>query len=278
MTESEVRAAGRAGDGPRLPLERMLHLLAVLGQAPRPLSLSELGRRSGLPKTTTHRMLGILRRERMVDRTGNAYYLGGRMFELAGSGLPGRPALDRRQFLPDLLELYERTRRTVSLGVLDGAEVAYIERLYGRDRVSSPSDLADRAPPHCTAIGKVLLAYRCDMVPGELPRLTPRTITTPGRLEAELVLAREHGIARSRGEFAPHICCLAAPVIGRGGRVVAAVGITAPPDEIEDNLVEGHLRRAAYALSMALRLPASPGERWPVEWRREPRPGKVRSC
>jgi len=89
---------------------------------------------------------------------------------------PGHDQL-RDLLIPELTELFQATGETVHLAVLHGSDVVYLAKLYGRRQVRSPSRIGGRAPAHCTAVGKALLAYDLGDVAGQfdgpLRRFTP---------------------------------------------------------------------------------------------------------
>lgn len=238
-------------------MEKGVEILRTLAGAPRPVGLAQLSRQTGLPKSTVHRLLGVLCAQRLARRVGAEYALGSQLAELANGGrLPG----ERRLILPHLLRLYEVTRHTVNLGVSRGFEVAYVERLYGLDRVRSRSDGVDRAPLHCTAMGKVLLAFDADLrrsffAHGELERLTQRTVTRLTPLEQELTAVQRRRVAYSVEEFTRGVSCAAAPVFGADGRLRLVVGVARPTGEARLESLGTAVLRTALTITAALRPP-----------------------
>ncbi|WP_248962193.1 IclR family transcriptional regulator [Sphaerisporangium perillae] len=237
-------------------LEKGLTLLAALSTAHQPMSLAELARRTGLPKTTAYRLLAVLCRQGFAQRIGIDYAAGDHLAALAGAG-PRMTAGTRRLVLPYIVRLHELTRQTVNLAVPRGLEVAYVERVYGHGRVNSPSDAADRAPLYCTATGKVLLAFSHDLNAdlrdrGTPQKLTRRTIVGSAALDRELCAVRSRGVAYSREEFAEGVVCTAAPVFGADGKVRMAVGVAGPPSAAASAEVTDLVRRTAQAISATL--------------------------
>ncbi|MEU6998263.1 IclR family transcriptional regulator [Nonomuraea sp. NPDC046570] len=236
-------------------LERGIDILTSLSTDPRPLSLSQLGRRTGLPKSTAHRLLGVLCSRGLARREGTGYMLGDLLTAMSRARIPGT----RRAVLPDLLHLYETTRQTVNLAVPSGLEAAYVERLYGHDRIHTPSDEHDRAPLHCTATGKVLLAFDDDLRKalsergGPLTRMTRRTITAFATLDRELALVRRQGVAYSQEEYAEGVACVAAPVFGPTGSICMAVGVATPASALPLARLGIAVRGAAQAISTTMR-------------------------
>lgn len=237
-------------------LERGIDILIALGASDHPVTLAQVCRATGLPKSTAHRLLGVLCSRGLARRTGNAYVPGDLASSMAGLARPRVPGT-RAAVLPYLLYLYETTRQTVNLAVPSGLEARYVERLYGHNRVRSRSDGLDRAPLHCTATGKALLAFdpalrREVLARGSFERLTRRTITGLAALERELSQVRRHGVAYAREEFTEGVSCVAAPVFGPDGRVRMAVGVAAPAHTASLDRLGISVRGAAQAISAAL--------------------------
>ncbi|NUR90352.1 MAG: helix-turn-helix domain-containing protein, partial [Nonomuraea sp.] len=201
-------------------------ILDVLHSDGRWLTLSQLCDQTGLPKSTVHRLLRVLCDSGLVRRAGQSYLPGSRLTWRPDTGA-GPLAGMRRAVLPHLMRLYEQTRMTVNLGMSSGLELAYIERIFGAERLPTPSDGTDLAPLHCTAGGKVLLALdpalRQDLLAARLlDRVTQRTITRSGPLDAQLQAVRADGVAYAQDEFAIGESCVAAPVrSARSGTMLA---------------------------------------------------------
>lgn len=234
-------------------LEKGIAIPSSLCAGSQPLTLAQLCRATGLSKSTTHRLLGVLAQLDLARRIGTEYVLGDQLGVLFGGRgkIPGT----RRVILPHMLYLYEQTRQTVNLSVAHGLEVRHIERIYGVNRVRSPSDGIDRAPLHCTASGKVLLAFDADLRrrfrdQGSMPAMARRTITRLGPLVQELAAVRSAGVAYAREELSEGLACVAAPVYGSRGRLRMTLSIAAPAPLAPD--VSEALSRSAGRLSSAL--------------------------
>ncbi|WP_161897584.1 IclR family transcriptional regulator [Gordonia spumicola] len=220
------------------------------------LPLAEIVRRTGLHKATTHRLAGELVEARMLDRTDNGYRLSGGLFELGMRASVERSLLEIA--MPFLQDLYQRTRETVHLGVLDGREVMYVAKIGGHRQASAPSRTGGRMPLHCTGIGKALLAHadsslRREVLGGPLIRLSQRTIVAPGILAAQLDTARETGVAYEYEESTRGIACVAAPILDVGTNdVVAAVSVTGPLSRYRPEPHAGSVRAAAGGIAATL--------------------------
>jgi DNA-binding IclR family transcriptional regulator len=209
-------------------------LLKVFRSREKELGVSELARRLGLGKSSVHRMLGTLAGEGLIEQnpeTGN-YRLGIVMFEL---GEAVRVHLDLHTAVgPVLASLREQTRETCQVGVLDGYEVVYVDRLESPQTLRLFTETGRRVPAHCTSSGKVLLAHLAAgprdrlLHAMPLPALTPRTIIDPAELEAELARVRRRGWAEAVDEREFGVTSIAVPIQDRRGQVVAALSIGAP--------------------------------------------------
>lgn len=214
------------------------------------LSLAEIVRRTGIHKATAHRLTIALVDNGLLERSESNYRLSLGVFELGTRTSHGQSFVEvARPFLQDL---YERTHEMVHLGVLDHAEVLYLTKIGGHRQAAAPSRTGGRMPLHCTAIGKVLLAFGGDALrdrvfEGPLQRRTPRTITAEGLLRRQLDAVTASGVAFEREESRLGITCVAAPIID--GDRLAAVSMTGPTSRFRPELHAAAVRATAAALS-----------------------------
>ncbi|UIX29159.1 IclR family transcriptional regulator [Streptomyces sp. GQFP] len=207
---------------------RVLRALATAGVGE--LGVTRIALSAELPKSTTHRVLAELIGEGLVAHSGSRYRLGPGWFALqeALSSSEWLQMVERARI--PLAELFERTKATVHLGVLDGDRVLYLEKLTASGGTSVPTRVGAHMPASCTAVGKVLLAHSPpDVVRAlaakPLPVLARRSIVTPRLLLAQLEEIRKSGVAYDMEESQAGVFCVAAPVF-RAGRAVAAVSVT----------------------------------------------------
>jgi IclR family acetate operon transcriptional repressor len=215
-------------------LQRALSLLEALADARGEIGVAELSRRVGLHVSTTHRLLATLIPPGYVRQNPDSggYGLGHKTFQLAEAYIG---QIDLRQAIRPILErLSQATGETANLVIRDGREALYLDKVESPRSLRIFSRIGRRAPLHCTAVGKVLLASSpqagVEALLGEPPfeRLTRRTITLGGQLRRELAGVRAQGFAVDREECEEGACCLAAPVRNVTGETVAAVGISGP--------------------------------------------------
>lgn len=220
------------------------------------LSLSEIARRAGLPLTTTHRLVAELRAagalERDVDGT---YRIGLRLWEIGSLAPRGVPL--REAALPFLEDLYEVTHENAQLGVREGHDVVYIERIAGRRAVGVLTRVGGRFPLHASGIGLVLLAHapesvRRDVLGGPLQRFTGYTVTDRARVERILAEIRRNGVAISDRQVTDDAMSVAAPVTDSSGEVIAALSIVAKAGDGVAARLAPVVRAAALGTSRAL--------------------------
>jgi len=195
------------------------------------LSLSEiaraLGSRPGSIYPIVHTLLefGYLERDPDTKR----FRLGLKFLALASQILS---SLDiREKAKPVLKGLARSLSVNAHLAVLYEGSVLYLDREEAAPSVVLPSVIGRLVPAHCTALGKVLLAHNPEEAAratggGELPKLTPDTISDPKELKAELAKVRQVGYALDDEEFHAGNFCVAAPVRNWRGTVVAAISVS----------------------------------------------------
>lgn len=240
-------------------LDRALVLLDELANGPR--TLDQLAERLDVHKSTVLRLLRTLESRRFAQREGVRHYrLGTSLFELAFRALDERDV--RRSVEPALRSLNASTGHTVHLASYEDGEVIYIDKYESRHNVRMYSRIGRRAPLHCTAVAKVLVAA----LPPEgreavassitYDKMTPNTIITPRGYLAELARVAERGYAVDEEEHEEHIHCVAAPVRGARGEVVAAMSLSVPQVVLD---LDGLLRLVPALLGAAAAASAECG-------------------
>ncbi len=212
-------------------LRNACRVLKLLTDEETGMTLAEINRRLGIPRTTALRILTTLHSEGMVDQKGREYFLGASLIRLGVRALDGVDV--RGAAVPVLQDLSRETEETAHLAVRSENKALLLEVCDSPHPVrvaSRPGTLTDI---HCSATGKVLLAFQFENVRellGDAPVLesrTPGTLTTIELLEAETRRVRELGFAIDEEEYSPGVRCLAAPIRDSRGDVIAAIGITA---------------------------------------------------
>jgi len=199
---------------------------------------AEVARELGVHRSTALRLLGTLERHALVERDPRTakYRLGRRLPQLA-SVVTGE--LDLRSVARPVCEgLAEATGETVTLDVLEGDEIVPIEQSTASTAFVSVNWLGRRTPVHCTASGKVILAFapepiRLRLLTRPLERRTPRSIVDVAELEKQLAAARVGGFSRTFEELEVGLDAIAAPVYSAVGQVVAALDVSGPAHRLQ---------------------------------------------
>jgi DNA-binding IclR family transcriptional regulator len=251
MSLSERDSIAAAGIG---GLDRAAAILGAFDENHRELTLAALVRRCGLPRSTTHRTADRMLRLGWLDKPEERYRIGNRLFEISGLA-PIRREL-REAVLPFLQDLYAATRTAVQLGVLDGPQVLIVEKITGHRPMPMLSQVGGTIPTHCSGLGRAILAYsEPDVVTAVLEAglisRTPKTITNPDSLRRELALIPDRGWALDREEGNIGVSCVAAPIFGPLGDVVAALSVTGPSAAVRGDRIGPAVRLAAAAASRA---------------------------
>lgn len=239
-------------------LEKSLRILEAVAAPGGPHRLTDVMTAAAVPKSSTFRILAALIEQDFVRLDGESRYgVGPRLRGLAAVVGAGEPAgVDEI-----LRELQEETGQTVHLALHTGETITYIRKLEADQPFRTASRVGMRMPLHTTAIGKSVLALlppdevRALVASAGLPRRTPRTLTTPAELEAELEAVRARGFAVDDEENEPTIRCAGAAVTGPDGRPVGGVSVTTVTFLVPREGIEAYapaLRAAARALSPLL--------------------------
>ena len=229
-----ARQQVRAGKSPRNAVTRSLAIILEIARSTPPVRLTDISKATGIPKGTVHRLMRGLEHSDFVvrDSRRNGYGLGPRATSLGLALIShvARPT-DRREILARLVD---KIGETCNLTTLAGHEVIYIERVETRWPLRLHLEPGSRVPVHCTASGKLLLAFatprRRDAILAatDLIANTERTIVTRTELDRELDRIRRRGASIDNEEFISGLVAVAVPVRVKGGRVIAAVACHAP--------------------------------------------------
>jgi IclR family transcriptional regulator, acetate operon repressor len=204
-------------------IDRAAQLLTLVLDAERPRPLAELAGEAALPKSTASRLLGALERQGLIQQDGRR-----------GSFEPG-PVVRRFAHRGQLVELAQprmdalaaASGETINLAVPGPLGVEHLAQVESRHFLGTGQWVGRRVPYHCTAVGKVLVAFS-GVEPGPLDPLTPATIADPERFGAEIARVRRDGSATAVDELEVGLTGLAAPVFGAGGQAFAALSISGP--------------------------------------------------
>jgi len=230
-------------------------VLSVFDETHTALTLSEISRRSHLPLTTTHRLLGELEKWQAVDRSDDGVYRIGRRLWQLGTLAPVQREL-REVALPPMQDLFVATQENVTLAVRSGMSALYIERIHGRASVRVMSRPGKPLPLHATGVGKVLLAHSGATVIDEclasMARITAKTIVDRQQMLHELALVRTNGYAVSREEMLNGVTAVAVPIFDWDGKILAALGLVTRTVRKDLAQLVPALRVAAASISRSI--------------------------
>jgi IclR family transcriptional regulator, acetate operon repressor len=248
-------------------VERALDLLEKLADAGREMGVSELGKATGLPYATIHRLAATLLHRGYLhqDARSRKYVLGSRLIHL-GSAAGHMMSAAARPYLERLVEL---TGETANLALLEEGYVVYVAQAPSRRMVRTFTEVGNRVPPHSTAVGKVLLSHQPASVLSRivsrhgLAAATRNTITDPSALLEEVAKVGTRGYALDLEEQEEGVTCVAVPLVVSTGPVAAisVSGPTARMGEGRRDEIVGHLQ--AVAAEFASGLDAASGEDGP---------------
>lgn len=251
-------------------LQRGLSLLNLFAGVESTLNFAQIAGMSGLPSSTLHRFLVNLRSAGYLscDEGGN-YRLGVSCVFLGQAAIG---SLDvRLMSRPFLQELNRRTRETIHLTVRDGVSAVYVEKIDSPEQLGIHSRIGALVPLHCTAVGKVLVAFLPEAERAailehlELKRCTVNTVGSLQELQAELLRVRKNGYALDLEEHEPHVRCVAAPIWDHAGAIHASLSVTGPAVR----MTMARLRELAPLIQEAgLAISKELGFRRPGKWLR----------
>lgn len=213
-------------------------------------SLTGIVERTGLPRSSVHRILQQLTRARWLERVDAEYRLGLGVFEL-GSLVSHRSHIVEAA-RPFMHQLCEAERFVVHVAVLDGSDVVYLDKAGGPLAGRLPSRVGGRLPAYCTGVGKAILAFSApdvvaDVVErGLLPR-TAATIVDPEAFKSELTEIQARGYAIDRGEAVQGLTCIAAPVFD--GQRVASISVSGPTHQVDTSQMRRNVVYVARQIS-----------------------------
>ncbi len=248
MPPRKLPAAKLAGDATTgSSAERSLRLLSLLAKEGRALSLADIAARLALPKATAHRLCAQLLEGGFITRDINARDLvvGPQLRELSFDTLNNGTVRGLRHEI--LSDLVGQVGETCNLTTLDGASVLYLDRVEAPWPWRLTLAVGVHVPLHCTASGKLFLAFMPREQRGELiaqaslKRMTDNTLTSARALQKECAAIAAAGYSLDREEFIPGLLAIAVPVRDKLGDVRAAMAVHAPRARMSLEQARGHL-------------------------------------
>jgi len=215
-------------------IQKAGELLSLFDREHTEWGVREVAAKLKVAKSSAHDLMSSLAKLGFLNKTeDNRYRLGWRLVTLSETLLATMEL--RKEAHPVLEDLASQYQETIHLAVLDDTQAVYVDKLEGRQAVRVElTSLGARLYAHCSALGKVLLAYRDEedvkrlIQTAGLPPFTDNTITDEQELLENLVKIRKQGFAYDLEEILPDLCCVAAPIYDYSGRVIAAISMSIP--------------------------------------------------
>jgi DNA-binding IclR family transcriptional regulator len=246
-------------------VDRSADLLVRVLESEQPVALADLASASGIPKSTASRLVSALERRGLIEQDGERGRLrpGPAILRVAERGMLERNIVELAR--PSLDALSEASGETINLAVPAPVGVEHVAQVDSRHFLGVGQWVGRAVEYHCTANGKLFLAFgRTPMPAAPYTRHTPLTITERAQLQAELETVRRLGFASAVDELELGLAAIAAPVRGARGDVIAALTISGPtlrmnPERIDE--LQPILTGEAHALSRRLGHRDEGGER-----------------
>jgi DNA-binding IclR family transcriptional regulator len=239
-------------------LDRAFRLLAAFGPADRSLSLTALGARAGIPKSSALRIARQLVECGALERRGDAeFVIGLRLLEIASLAPRGHGL--RQTALPFMEDLHAATRQHVLLAVRDGTEAVLVERLSARGAGEVLYRVGGRMPLYATGVGLCLLAnapadVQDQVLAGDLILDPENRRLSASQLRASLAEVRRTGVAVAARPFPAPMTSVAAPILGRGSEVIAALSVVMPSADVGPIALIPAVAAVGRSISRAMRV------------------------
>ncbi|MBE0688207.1 MAG: IclR family transcriptional regulator [Anaerolineaceae bacterium] len=209
-------------------LARGLKLLAQLGESTVGCSITETAQELGVDKGSASRLMNTLVKYGFAekDQVSRRFYLGPQVVVLSRSLLTRMPL--REVAKPFLRELMKNTGECAHIGVLSQGKVLYIDQVESPASLRVNAEVGFMAPLHCTALGKVLIAFGRQPILENLARFTDSTLVSQEALRKNLEMVLERGYAVDDEEFDVGVRCIAAPIYDFRNKAIGSIGISGP--------------------------------------------------
>jgi len=242
---------------------RAITIMEVLLREPE-LGVSELSSELDLGKSTVYRLLSTMKAYGIIDQAPSGKYRLGLRLSIFGDTAASRLDL-RKETAPFLRELAKISGESISLAILDGFNILYIDRIDSQEPLRMGTTIGQRLPAFCTGMGKAILANlsenKLDAMLNDpnfqktLQRYTENTITEVEELRRQLQKIKEQGFAIDEEEYNRGVRCIATPIFNHLGKVTAAVSTTGPSIRMSYNRIHElipHVKKTALDISQQI--------------------------
>ena len=221
-------------------IDRAAQILDCFGFDHQELSVSEIGTKTGLHRSTAHRILMALEYNDLIKQNPSTgkYHLGIKLFKLGHQAVS---QLNLRDICrPFLSRLMNDTKETIHLAVLDDDQVLYLDKVEGPHALRMPSRVGRYIPTYCTSLGKAMLSCLDDQEVKSILRRqtlkphTENTVKNIHQLLADLGSVRKRGYAVDNEEIEIGLRCVGAPLRDYTGGMVGAISVAAPSARLSE--------------------------------------------
>lgn len=252
----------RPGDAYVQSFARGLEVIRSFSAAAPRQTLTEVAGRTGLTRAGARRILLTLQTLGYVEGDGKLFALTPRILDLGFAYLSSMPIWNVAE--PVMEALVEEVKESCSAGVLEGADIMYVLRVSTRKIMRNTLGVGSRLPAYCTSLGRMLLAGLPDdevrrlLKSSTLEPRTKHTLTDVDVVLAKVQQARRQGWCLINQELEEGLVSIAAPIVNRAGRTVAALNISGqvnrtPPRQMQETMLPA-LRDAAWQISQRLAI------------------------
>lgn len=241
-------------------VDRAIMILKCFSEKKKELKLSEIAEEVSLNKSTTHGIVSTLKHHQLLDQNPDSqkYKLGLFLMQLGDLVADSMDVIKIAH--PFIVKISEQIDETVHLASLDKLEVVYIQKEEPFQAMRVSTYVGARNPAHCTAVGKVLLAYMGEeqlslILPQILDRYTPYTINLKTELLREFQLIRARGYSIDNEELLEGVTCVAAPIFDNSGVARYSISITGPSFRMNAGKIDSGIalvQKAAIEISNKL--------------------------
>lgn len=207
------------------------------------LSLSKLSKLTGYTMSSTQRILNTLRQMKYIeqDMNTNEYFPSIKLYEL-GNKVVNNIAI-KNVSKPHLIELYNEVDETVNLGILDNESVVYLDKIVSKSPLRAELDLGIKFPIYCSALGKVMAAFKEDSLSfnGKYLKYTENTILTDDELNIQLKKIKMQGYAIDNEEYVKGLICISVPILNLNGNAIASISISIPSSRFDYSDIDNYV-------------------------------------
>ena len=236
---------------------RVLDILELFAENAEPLTVSDVSKKLGYPKTSVFDIMNILSDRgylKHTDERAKTYSLGPSVYQVGMAYLSGNDLYSVSH--PILSKLRDSLGETCYLAIEEDGYIIYLDKAESNHPIRSTCNIGAKNSMYLTGLGKAMLAAMptekvCEIADRGMPPRTPFTITTKEALLKELEETRARGFALDTGEDNTHVRCVAAPVRGHTGELAAAISVSMLDADFTDETRE---RAAAEVIRAAERI------------------------